>query len=134
MKVTIFLAVIVASLAYLVPIMKTEKRNQMQAQEESPVETINYGPNTFKITYTSQKPSEDEIADIIWMKKAAEVAKNEGIPYFNVLEQKSYQNYSEAYQQELTTVEGIIELDADVMEAEYDAQEIESLVLPELVE
>ena len=134
MKVTIFLAVIVASLAYLVPIMKTEKRNQMQAQEESPVETINYGPNTFKITYTSQKPSEDEIADIIWMKKAAEVAKNEGITYFNVLEQKSYQNYSEAYQQELTTVEGIIELDADVMEAEYDAQEIESLVLPELVE
>lgn len=134
MKTILFLAVIVTSLVYLVPIMKAEHQNKIQAQEESPVEAINYGPETYKISLTTQKPSENEIADILWMKKAAEIAQAEGIPYFNVLEQKSYPSFSEAFGEDLITVEGIIQLDEDSMEAEYDAQEITALVLPEISE
>lgn len=134
MKTILFLAVIVTSLVYLVPIMKAEQENQIQAQEESPVQTFNYGPETYKIIFTTQKPSENEIADILWMKRAAEVSMDEGIPYFNVLEQKTYPTFSEVFGEDLMTVEGIIELDNDSMEAEYDAHEINSLVLPELSE
>jgi len=134
MKTILFLAVIVTSLVYLVPIMKAEQENQIQAQEESPVQTFNYGPETYKIIFTTQKPSENEIADILWMKRAAEVSMDEGIPYFNVLEQKAYPTFSEVFGEDLMTVEGIIELDNDSMEAEYDAHEINSLVLPELSE
>lgn len=134
MKTILFLAVIVTSLVYLVPIMKAEQANQIQAQEESPVETFNYGPETYKIVYKTEKPSENEIADILWMKKAAEISIQEGIPYFNVLDQKIYPTFSEAFGEDLMTVEGIIQLDHESMEAEYDAREITSLVLPEIAE
>jgi hypothetical protein len=131
MRVTEFVIVIVAALMFLVPTMKKESTHfEREAQEESPLEEVMEDTaNTYKVTYEVSKPSEEPIADIIWMKKAAEVARDAGIPYFNVLEQKVKKRFVKKYKAELSTVEGVIELDNDPMRAEFDAEEIESLVL-----
>jgi hypothetical protein len=133
MKLTGFMVVVIAALLYMIPIMQREHdpNTEVQAQEEAPVEKIDERENTFKITYRAESPQEDPIADIVWMKKAAALSQEEGIPYFNVLEQEIYQEFDEEQSREVTVVEGIIELDKDPMRAEFDAQEIQSLVLTE---
>jgi competence protein ComGC len=136
MKLTGFMVVIIAALLFLIPTMRTEQKQfqEIQAQEEAPIEQIRDQANTYKITYRSQSPKEEPIVDIIWMKKAAEVAANAGIPYFNVLSRKIYSEFSDEFKIQLSVVEGTIQLDNDPMRAEYDAQEIESLVLTDQVD
>lgn len=131
MRMTEFVIVIVAALMFLVPTMRKESTHfEREAQEEAPMEEVmGESTNTYKVTYEVTKPSEEPIADIIWMKKAAEVARDAGIPYFNVLEQKVKKRFVQKYKAELSTVEGVIELDNDPMRAEFDAEEIEGLVL-----
>src|SRR3989344_4473521 len=119
MKLTGFIVVIVAALLFLLPMMNKENSVlERQAQEEAPMESILDKSNTFKIIYESQGPEEESIIDIIWMKKASEVAISEGIPYFNVLDQKVTTRYDAESNQNLSVVEGVIELDADPMRAE----------------
>ena len=133
MKLTQFIIVIVAALMFLVPRMR-EERSQMirQAQEESPIVEVGAPSKTFRIIYKVNSPEEEPIADIIWMKKAAAVAKDAGVPYFNVLEQNARKRFVKEYNSELSVVEGTIELEKDPMRAEFDAVEIESLVLTEI--
>lgn len=132
MRLTEFMVIIVAALMFLIPTMKKETTAfEREAQEEAPMEEVLEEINTYKVTYESKSPSEEAIADIIWMKKAAEIAKDAGIPYFNVLEQKIRKKFVKKFNKELSVVEGVIELDNDPMRAEFDAQEIESLVLTE---
>ncbi len=128
MKLTEFMIIIIAALMFLIPSMKKGDRTFERQMQEEDLEA----PNTYKITYEVQSPKEEQIADIIWMKKAAEVAQNAGIPYFNVLEQKVRKHFVKKHKQELSVVEGTIELDNDPMRAEFDALEIESLVLNEI--
>ncbi len=126
MRLTEFVVIIAAALLFLIPTMKQEKGAfERQMQEEAPVEELMEEANTYRVTFETKKPSEMALADIHWMKKAAEIARDAGIPYFNVLEQKVKK------QDGATLVEGVIELDNDPMRAEFDAQEIESLVLTE---
>lgn len=101
---------------------------ERQAQEAEPSELMEE-ENSFKIVYKVPSPKEEDIADIIWMKKAAEVAKDEGVGYFNVMAQKVTKRYVKKYDAELSVIEGIIQLDSDPMRGEFDAQEIASLVL-----
>lgn len=130
MKLTEFMIVIVAALMFLIPTMKQDTTAfEREAQEEAPMEEMMDEINTYKVVYEVKSPSEEPIADIIWMKKAAEIAQDAGIPYFNVLEQKMRKRFVKKYKTELSVVEGVIELDNDPMRAEFDAQEIESLVL-----
>lgn len=130
MRLTEFVIVIVAALMFLVPTMKNENTAfEREAQEEAPIEEVMEDANTYKVTYEVSKPQEEAIADIIWMKKAASVAQDAGIPYFNVLEQKIRKRFVQKYKTELSVVEGVIELDNDPMRAEFDAAEIEALVL-----
>jgi Na+-transporting methylmalonyl-CoA/oxaloacetate decarboxylase gamma subunit len=129
MRLTEFIIVIMAALMFLIPTMRKETALEREAQE-APIEMQEEEEiNTFKITYESKNPSEEAVADIIWMKKAAETARDAGIPYFNVLKQKIKKRYVSKYKTELSVVEGIIQLDNDPMRAEYDANEIEALVL-----
>ncbi len=133
MKLTEFMVVITAALMFLIPTMKKDnKAFEREMQEEAPMEEMLETPNTYKITYEVQSPKEEAVADIIWMKKAAEVAQNAGIPYFNVLDQKVRKQYVKKFKSQLSVVEGVIELDNDPMRAEFDAVEIESLVLNEV--
>lgn len=83
-----------------------------------------------KINYRVQNTSEEPIADIIWMKKAAEVASQRGLPYFNVLKQNIRRSVSEDEGKKLIVVSGIIKLESDPLNAQFDAQEILSLILP----
>lgn len=130
MRLTEFVVVVMAALLFLIPTMRQESRPmERQEQEEAPIEQVMEESNTFKITYEVSKPEEEGLADIIWMKRAAEVAKDEGIPYFNVLEQHTTKRFVESANMELSVVEGVIQLDKDPMRAEFDANEIESLVL-----
>lgn len=130
MRLTEFMIVIVAALMFLIPTMKKEQDHfEREAQEEAPYEEVIEGSNQYKIIYEVPRPSDEPVADIIWMKRAAEVARDAGIPYFNVIKQKITKRFVKKYNQKLSTVEGVIELDNDPMRAEYDAQEIESLVL-----
>lgn len=130
MKLTEFLVVITAALMFLIPSMKKESAPtfEREMQEEEVIDSY----NTFKITYEVQSPEEEAVADIIWMKKAAEVAQGAGIPYFNVLEQKVRKQFVKKFKTNLSVVEGVIELENDPMRAEFDALEIESLVLNEM--
>jgi hypothetical protein len=132
MRLTEFMVIIIAALMFLIPTMKKERTAfEREAQEEAPMEEVMEEPNTYKVTYEVQKPSQEALADILWMKKAAEISRDAGIPYFNVLEQKVRKQFVKKYKKELSVVEGVIELDNDPMRAEFDAQEIESLVLTE---
>lgn len=130
MRLTEFLVVIVAALLFLVPMMNKEKNGyEIQAEEAPMEELVNEDSHIFRITYRVTNPRQENMADIIWMKKAAAVAKSEGIPYFNVLEQSTSKEFVRSADRQLPVIEGVIELDPDPMRAEFDAQEIESLVL-----
>ena len=77
---------------------------------------------------------ENSVADILWLKKAAEVALDAGIPHFNVRKKKITREFNQKIQRRMNVVEGVIVLDNDPMSAEYDANEILSLVLPEMTQ
>lgn len=93
-----------------------------QAQEEGPkIEQV--GKYAFRIKLDIESVKDRSLADIVWFQRAAEVALDKKIPWFNVLEQK----YTD------TSVEGVIQLEPDPMKAEYDANEILSLELTDEV-
>lgn len=134
MRLTEFMIVIIAALMFLNPTMKKEQAGllrEAQEYEETAQEITTDRSHTYKITFQAATPDEDAIADIIWMKRAAEVARDAGIPYFNILEQKTQERFVKRYRTKLTKVIGVIQLDKDPMRAEYDASEIEDLVLSE---
>lgn len=133
MRLTEFMVVVVAALMFLIPTMKKDRQPEYferEAQEEAPIEEMmDDEVNTYKVVYEVRNPSEEAVADIIWMKQAAQVARDAGIPYFNVKKQEIKKRFVGKYKQKLSVIEGVIELDNDPMRAEYDANEIESLVL-----
>lgn len=135
MKITEFVVVVIAALLFLLPGMKQDSpfSNEIQAEEEAPPQKKfdAYRPRSFKITYRVTNPRLEHVADIVWMKKAAEVAKKAGIPYFNIIEQDISKEFNREAGQELSIISGVIQLDPDPMRAEFDAQEIDSLVLTE---
>jgi hypothetical protein len=98
-------------------------RNELpQAQEEAPlIEEISQ--NTFRIRIDIQGSKGNTSPDILWFQKAAELANEKKIPWFNVVEQSI----------STTSIEGVIELERDPMKAEYDANEILSLELSDEV-
>lgn len=134
MKLTEFIIVVIAALLFLLPGLKNDNffKHEIQAQEESPPKKAHLrSSRSYKITYRVTNPRYEHVADIVWMKKAAQVAKDAGVPYFNIIEQNLTKKFHRASGQELSIISGIIELDPDPMRAEFDAQEIESLVLTE---
>ena len=105
----------ISGLIFLVFNPKAESR---QAQEEAP-QTEQISKNTFRIRLDINSSRDKSMPDILWFQKAAELAIEQKIPWFNVLEQNMTSSY----------VEGVIELERDPMKAEYDANEILSLNL-----
>ena len=84
--------------------------------------------STFIVVFRSKESSQEDTADISWLKKAADVGVKNKLPYFNVLEQRSFKQYSKKADTELTTIEGIVEYNNDPMGSDYDAREILSLI------
>ena len=129
MRLTGFIVIIFVAILFMIPVKKGNTSFVIEAQEERPYQEVMSEPDTFNIIYSARNPKEDPIADILWMKKAARIAERAGIPYFNVLKQEITTHYVDRYDQELSVVSGVIQLDRDPMHAQYDAREILSLVL-----
>jgi hypothetical protein len=129
MKITDFFIVLFASVLFLYPIIKNEKSPIRQEQEENTRRPSEGSTRTFKIVYEVPSPQEEQLADIFWLRYAAEVAMESGTPYFNIVNQSIRKNFSQRYQVNLSIIEGLIELEYDPMEAEYDAHEIESFFM-----
>jgi hypothetical protein len=102
----------------LIFIITNPKRENPQAQEEAP-STQQLSNSTFRIKMDIVEENDRPVADILWFQKAAKVALDNKIPWFNVLEQKFGTD----------SVEGVIQLEPDPMKGEYDANEILSLHL-----
>lgn len=125
MRVTEILLVILVSFLFFVGHPgKREHRQEQQAAIAS--ET-----NTLEVVYRVQDSTQEELADINWLKKAAQAAMDEGKPYFSVLNQRVTRRYSKKEQLYLTTIEGRIEITDRPMETDYDANEILGLNLGE---
>lgn len=110
---------------------KLERQEQRQEEVASEEDFAEMDGENYRITYRAPGMKENPVADIIWLKKAAEVAMDAGIPHFNVKQKVISKEFNRGLGRRLNVVEGVIELDNDPMSAEYDAQEILSLVLPE---
>lgn len=95
-----------------------------QEQQEAPSDRS----STFVVVYRSSDISGEETADINWLKKAAELGVKKNLPYFNVIEQRSYKKFSKKADAELTTIEGTVDFTNDPMSTDYDAREILSLI------
>ena len=96
-----------------------------QAQEEAPPTAMTEAVNENNYRIRMDINSEDnELADILWFQKAAEVALEKKKPWFNVIQHFTSDDY----------IEGTIELINDPMKAEYDAYEILSLRLTDEVD
>jgi len=81
--------------------------SQIQAEEAAP-ETEQLSRDTFRIRMDIEEKNDQPVADILWFQKAAELALEQNIPWFNVLEQK-ISPYD---------VEGVIQLEKDPMKLE----------------
>ena len=113
----LFLFLLIAGLIY---VMEKNNPDQIQAQEVRPL-VEEMGQHTYRITMPIESPEDASVADILWFQKAAELAIKHKIPWFNVQEEQMNQDQ----------VEGVIQLERDPMNAEYDANEILGLQLTE---
>jgi hypothetical protein len=100
------------------------RKGLRQEQQEAPSDRS----DTFVVVFRSTNASQEETADISWLKKAAELGVKNNLPYFNVMEQNSYKSFSKKADTELTTIEGTVEFTNDPMSTDYDAHEILSLI------
>lgn len=118
------------------PLTAKRDENRKEARQEQVAEAgmifEDLTGESYRVIYRAPSMRESSVADILWLKKAAEVAMDAGIPHFNVKSKKITREFNPRVQRRLSVVEGVIELDNDPMSAEYDAQEILSLVLPEI--
>ncbi len=111
---------------------KQNKQEQVASDEDVGDFDSELVDENYRIVYRAPGIKENPVADIIWLKKAAQVAMDAGIPHFNVKQKIVSKQFDRRAGLRLNVVEGVIELDNDPMRAEYDAQEILSLVLPEI--
>ena len=65
--------------------VKRVSASQIQREEVPMFEQIS--KNTYRITMEVETPEDDPVADILWFQRAAELALDENIPWFKVLEQ-----------------------------------------------
>ena len=109
-------------IAGIIFIVANPRDELLQAQEEAPrIEEISN--TTFRIKIDIQGSEGNMSPDILWFQKAAELANEKKIQWFNVVKQSI----------STTSIEGIIKLERDPMKAEYDANEILSLELSDEV-
>lgn len=107
-----------------------EETIQREEAQEEQVEL--YDGESYQVVYRPRSLKEDSVADIMWLKKAAGIAMDAGIPHFNVRSKTISKEFNKSLQRKVNVVEGTITLDNDPMKADYDAHEILSLVMPEM--
>ncbi len=107
---------------------QSRMQERQEQQEEMVMEDEETDTQVFRVTYRSKNPAEDQVVDIIWLKKVADLALEKGMPYFNIIEQEI------KLEKGVSVADGMVELDADPMKAEYNAHEIKALVVKDFTE
>lgn len=105
-----------------------ERQEEQEVLYDEDIDPASNG-TTLEISYQIKNKQEESIADIVWLKEAAQAALDNGTPYFYVIDQRVTKKFIRNQNTELSFIEGTIELETDPMAAEYDANEIMSLVL-----
>lgn len=131
MKKSEMLILLVACLMFALGMPSNASKQERVARQEEQAEEELVEDEPYLVTFKSTSPADNKISDIIWLKKAAQVALDAGIPYFNVLNQKTRKEFNQQRKFHQNVVEGEIKLANDPMNSEYDAHEIMSLVLTE---
>lgn len=91
-----------------------------QKQEITVEELQTLDSEEYYIEYQTRSADENSIADILWLREAAQVALDAGIPYFSITKQEKVND----------RIMGEIKLDNDPMNAQFDANEILALAIP----
>jgi hypothetical protein len=84
-----------------------------------------------QVSFQVENPKDEEVADIIWLKKAAIEVQRRGFSYFNTISKTITRRFIFKHNQSLTYIDGIIRPQTDSMTADYDAKQISSLTLSE---
>lgn len=124
MRTTGFLLLTAFTLLFVIgrPQKKQQETRPSTIRSEAFERQEEQAPEELQVTFEAKNAEDAEIADILWLRKAARLAMDMGNPYFNVLQQNRDQEM---------VVDGIIRLEEDPMSAEYDANEILDLALPQ---
>jgi hypothetical protein len=107
-----------------------QKTNEPQRQEVTVQEMESFGNDEYYIEFQTRSPEENSIADILWLREAAQVALDAGIPYFSIIHQEKESGFDSKMQARIKRIKGDIKLDNDPMKAQFDANEILALALP----
>ncbi len=102
------------------PVQEERQEEQYMKEEQT---------NEIYITHIVKSKAEEEIADIKWLKKAAAKVIERGASYFNVLDQSSSQRFVKEKGRNMTVIEGVVRIENDPMYSQYDAHEINKLVV-----
>lgn len=134
MRQSEILVLLIACLLFAIgmPSRPTQPELQVLQEQEAEEEEVSAENEEYYIEFKAQDQSENEIADIMWLKEAAQIALDAGIPYFNVTRQNIRQELDKKQKFVRQVVEGEIQLDNDPFSTQYDANEIMGLTLPDV--
>lgn len=98
-------------------------------QEQEAYDFLADGP--YFIEFKARTPTENQIAEVLWLREAAQMALEAGIPYFNITRQEVRKEFDKKGRFHRQVVEGEIELEHDPYLTDYDANEILAVKLPD---
>lgn len=104
--------------------------NKPQQQEIMTAEIEGIDNEEYYIEFQTRSPDENSIADILWLREAAQVALDAGIPYFSITTQEKENHFDSKKQMRTRRIKGEIKLDNDPLNAQFDANEILALSIP----
>lgn len=99
-----------------------EKTSQIQRQEE-------VADTLVDIYYLAENEEDEKKLDLLWLQRAAQVVREYGEVFFNIVEQKT--GVRKVDNEEFLYMEGIIEITQDIG-AEFNAEEIGRVNIEEL--
>ena len=88
-----------------------------------------YDRKVFRVEYKVTNPKEEMIADILWMKKAAQMTKDSGFPQFKIKQRIVKKRFEKKFATSLSIIIGLIEVSKEEFSENFDADVIDSLPL-----
>ncbi len=78
-----FITIVFTALVYLVAISNADKKSPFKMTSKT--SGLKIEKRLIRVAYKAATPSEEQIADILWIQKAAKMTKKIGFPYFKIL-------------------------------------------------
>jgi hypothetical protein len=122
-----FITIVFTALVYLVAIGNAEKKSPFKMTSKT--SGLKIEKRLIRVAYKAATPDEEQIADILWIQKAAKMTKKIGFPYFKIKHRVVKKHFEKKYAQDLTLIEGVIEATDDFVSTTFDVELIETLSL-----